>query len=86
MSVCQSCGGVIGRDCYNPQECMAITQDMANRYQQQGDSRQYASHLEGQIVRMNDVFGKIRMQCPRDAMSDELWLDIDSVMTREYRE
>lgn len=37
MSCCQSCGGVIGRDCFNPSECMAITQDMAQRYQAQGD-------------------------------------------------
>lgn len=28
---CPSCGGVIGRDCFNPQECAEITADMANR-------------------------------------------------------
>lgn len=33
MSTCQFCGGVIGRDCFNPQECGEITRDMASRYQ-----------------------------------------------------
>lgn len=28
MSVCQSCGGIIGRDCFNPQECAEITHAM----------------------------------------------------------
>jgi hypothetical protein len=32
MSTCPSCNGVIGRDCFNPEECMAITQDQAGRY------------------------------------------------------
>lgn len=26
--ICQSCGGVVGRDCYNPEECMWISQRM----------------------------------------------------------
>lgn len=29
MSRCHGCGGVIGRDCFNPQECEQITRDMA---------------------------------------------------------
>lgn len=28
MQTCQSCGGVLGRDCFNPQECAAITRQM----------------------------------------------------------
>lgn len=28
MSVCQACGGVIGRDCWNPRECAEITDQM----------------------------------------------------------
>lgn len=34
MSICAACGGVIGRDCFNPTECMEITRDMAMRSQQ----------------------------------------------------
>jgi hypothetical protein len=28
MSTCNSCGGILGRDCFNPQECAWITQSM----------------------------------------------------------
>lgn len=31
--ICPSCGGVVGRDCFNPEECMWITQQMAAEYQ-----------------------------------------------------
>jgi hypothetical protein len=29
MNTCQACGGVLGRDCFNPQECMEITRQQA---------------------------------------------------------
>jgi len=32
MSDCPSCGGVLGIDCFNPQECMEITQHQAAMY------------------------------------------------------
>ncbi|MFO0919675.1 MAG: hypothetical protein U0872_15360 [Planctomycetaceae bacterium] len=32
MSNCPSCGGVLGVDCFNPQECMEITQHQAAMY------------------------------------------------------
>lgn len=25
MSICQGCGGIVGRDCYNPIECYQIS-------------------------------------------------------------
>lgn len=31
MSTCQSCGGIIGRDCFDTQTCAAITADMMSR-------------------------------------------------------
>jgi len=31
--ICPACGGVVGRDCFNPDECMSITRAMANRYE-----------------------------------------------------
>lgn len=31
MSICNGCGGVVGRDCYNPQECEWISRDMEAR-------------------------------------------------------
>lgn len=33
--ICSGCGGVLGRDCWNEQDCMWITNDMAMRGQQQ---------------------------------------------------
>jgi hypothetical protein len=35
MSTCRACGGVIGRDCFNPQECEWITESMQRESQQQ---------------------------------------------------
>lgn len=32
---CNSCGGVLGRDCFNPQECAWITQQMEADQQRQ---------------------------------------------------
>lgn len=29
MSTCPACGGIIGRDCFNPEECMGITRQQA---------------------------------------------------------
>lgn len=31
--LCHGCGGVLGLDCFNPQECEQITQQMAVAYQ-----------------------------------------------------
>lgn len=41
MATCNSCGGVVGKDCFNPEECAWITQQMAvNMQHQQGRSEQ----------------------------------------------
>lgn len=32
---CSGCGGTLGRDCFNQQECVEITRDMAMRSQEQ---------------------------------------------------
>lgn len=49
MSICQSCGGVIGRDCFNPAECMDITRAQAECYQSQGDVQGELSHLRERV-------------------------------------
>ena len=38
MAICKSCGGVIGADCFNPEECAWITEqeEKRAREQQQG--------------------------------------------------
>lgn len=49
MSICQSCGGVIGRDCFNPQECMDITRQQAYAFQSQGDVQGELEHLRARV-------------------------------------
>jgi hypothetical protein len=31
MSICNGCGGRVGRDCFNPQECEWISRDIEAR-------------------------------------------------------
>lgn len=33
MSICPSCGGVLGKDCFNPVECAQISASMHNQCQ-----------------------------------------------------
>lgn len=65
MSHCHSCGGVIGRDCWNPQECAEITGRMAmeGRQSDPAPSPTNTAGLEnaGHIVRLKD--GGVRY-CP----------------------
>ena len=47
---CISCGGIIGRDCFNPQECALITQqqaieEYARNYSQTYDNPDYADYM-----------------------------------------
>jgi len=47
MAICNGCGGVVGRDCFNPQECEWITQDQdRRRYEQHELGNQ---HLEQRV-------------------------------------
>lgn len=40
MATCQGCGGIIGRDCFNPTECLWISQQ-----QQQDNGEQYRNEI-----------------------------------------
>jgi hypothetical protein len=44
MAICQSCGGVIGQDCFNPSECAWITEQQDRKAQpmEQIDNCDYA--------------------------------------------
>lgn len=48
MSICHGCGGVIGRDCFNPIECEQITRSMAAEYQTQPDYQSQIDSLHEQ--------------------------------------
>lgn len=51
--ICPSCGGIIGRDCFNPQECMLITEQMnaQGSSQEIHDSYQQGYHEGYQAAR-----------------------------------
>jgi hypothetical protein len=58
MSMCHGCGGVIGRDCFNPQECEEITRSMANQYSQ---ASQEIAELLAECDRLRSEVGKLRV-------------------------
>lgn len=61
MTTCPSCGGIIGRDCFNPSECAAITQDMAARASvRENDNSAYVSLLCA-IVALPAPYSSCRM-------------------------
>lgn len=74
MSCCQACGGLIGRDCFNPQECMGITRDMADRYQTSeldaNNLRGYVAHLEERLNTINELFADIRKAVGGNCLGD----------------
>jgi hypothetical protein len=49
MSTCPSCGGIIGRDCFNPEECAWITQQQANQCEAAQYSAEEAHHSLQQL-------------------------------------
>lgn len=73
MATCQSCGGVIGRDCFNPQECQWIADQMDQQSkvdsvrESHHDGYQLGYH-EGYQAAMNEVAHKeaTRKDAPAD--------------------
>lgn len=51
---CGSCGGVIGRDCFNPEECALITQSMANDAIHYQDELQHVSRVAATAMAERD--------------------------------
>lgn len=51
---CGSCGGVIGRDCFNPEECALITQSMANSAVHFQDELQHVSRVAATAMAERD--------------------------------
>lgn len=47
MATCDSCGGVLGRDCFNPQECAEITRQMDEN--ERGSLEERVARLEEQV-------------------------------------
>ncbi len=40
MAICRACGGVLGADCWNEADCMAIMADMARHSSEQNDKEE----------------------------------------------
>ena len=66
MSVCQSCGGVIGRDCFNPDECAWITESMQRESVMAEQRQMHYSHeaeihsLQERIEYLEDALKALR--------------------------
>lgn len=52
-SICQSCGGVIGRDCFNPDECAWITESM-QRESVMSEQRQMHYQHEAELHQLQE--------------------------------
>lgn len=60
MAICQSCGGIIGRDCFNPYECARITQAISVQQSNQSlkksfDEGYQMGYHEGYQAALNGV-------------------------------
>ena len=68
MSVCPSCGGIVGRDCFNPEESAWITREMQREsvmaearqmhYQHEADLhalQERLEHLEDRVKQMTEA-------------------------------
>jgi len=79
MSTCKGCGGVVGRDCYNPQECEWISRDqqaraLAQQYAQPDDARINA--LEAEVTELREAIATLSaapLAVPQRPIDDELW-------------
>ena len=73
MAICNGCGGIIGRDCFNPQECEWITQQQANQSYQLSDEIQ---HIKGNVYaianRLKKTMGSINSSVADDIINDLL--------------
>jgi hypothetical protein len=60
--VCPSCGGIVGRDCFNPVECASISEMQAQQHDrdhwqegwQEGYNQGYAKGYQAALNQMNN--------------------------------
>lgn len=69
--ICHGCGGVVGRDCFNPQECEQITRSLAN--QALTDTQRYGGSPEEILNLLNEKDDKIEeLEIKADSLTREL--------------
>ena len=84
--ICHGCGGVVGRDCFNPMECEQITRSMADESQVLGyevqylqrdleQARQRIYELEQQLQPVSDVGEKKENHLEQLS----LWHDVERI-------
>lgn len=58
---CPSCGGVIGRDCFNPRECAMIEHQMeSDQRQRQDQALEHIHHLERENQEMRQEINQLK--------------------------
>lgn len=75
MSICQSCGGVIGRDCFNPKECAWIgeqqeQQQLHELQHFQGTHEERIQSLEDRVATLEAMLIP-KHNIPKQADGDE---------------
>ncbi|HEY6731959.1 MAG TPA: hypothetical protein VI039_13165 [Solirubrobacterales bacterium] len=82
MGTCPSCGGVLGRDCFNPEECATISACTASQALEvfgelRAECRQLDQQVEALLGRIDDLRGYCRAR-PDDVL-DCLYAAADQV-------
>lgn len=62
--ICAGCGGVIGRDCFNPQECEYITRSMADASVGYAQEVEHLRHLltqaQDRIIELEHILEQLQ--------------------------
>lgn len=78
MSICRGCGMVLGRDCFNEQDCMWISESMQQMYEQE-----QCSQAENQDV--NALQNRISQLEQELAEAKKLISVVDDLVTAKGR-
>lgn len=79
MAICNGCGGIVGRDCFNPQECEWISRDIeAQHYAQQAaEYQEYEAvgKLENDLAQCQDEIEKLRSELDEAISDRNYWIE-----------
>jgi uncharacterized protein YceH (UPF0502 family) len=75
MAICNGCGGVVGRDCFNPQECEWIARDQErHRHEQHEMSSQHleqrVEELERKLQAVENLLSAMMANGPHEGRPD----------------
>lgn len=59
MATCNSCGGVLGRDCFNPQECAEISFSVEQNLRHQAETE--GEHLKRRVEDLENRLQAVEM-------------------------